>query len=98
MPGAKPTTASQGGARVAGNDREVGKVVIKEWKKDRSADTGIFFYLSCRDFSSFRLHRLGPLCLWQCFTVRNVRELWAIAVVGSLGERGDVHRNSGDLQ
>ena len=32
----------QGGARVAGNDREVGKVVTKEWKKDRSADTGIF--------------------------------------------------------
>ena len=25
-----------------------------------------FFYFSCRAFSSFRLHSLGLLCLWQC--------------------------------
>ena len=71
-------------------------MVTKEWEKDRSVDTGIFFILAAEIFSSFRLHSLGPLWLWHCFTVRYVCELWTRSVVRR--SVGLVYQTSGDLQ
>ena len=35
-------------------------VVTKEWRKAKSAETGIFICFSCGEYSSFRLNILGP--------------------------------------
>ena len=47
----------------------MGKVVTREWRKAKSAKLEFAVVSAFRDDSSFGLDILGPLCLWQCFTI-----------------------------